>query len=66
MGPDDPREEAARRGEASGQHQALRRDVDDKRARQRLGDVGLDDRGDAFEDEQRDRHSRGAPPSETE
>lgn len=59
------RSEAARPGEASGRHQPLRRDDDDKRVRQRLGDVGLSDQGDAFEDEQRDRHSRGAPPEDT-
>lgn len=62
MSPDRSRSEVARSGEASGQHQPLRRDDDDKRVKQRLGDVGLSDQGDAFEDEQRDRHSRGAPP----
>lgn len=50
-----------RRGQASGQHQALRRNDDDKYVKQRLNGVGLDDLGELFEDEHRDRHSSGAP-----
>lgn len=48
-----------RRGQASGRHQSLRRAEHDRQLKQRLEDVRLDDRGEAFEDEQRDRRSSG-------
>ena len=54
--------DATRAGEASGQHQPVRRPDDDQAVEQRLGDVGLDDRGDALEDDLRDRRSRGGLP----
>lgn len=47
--------------EASGQHEGLRHPVDDdQRVEQRLDDVGLDDQGDAVEDQLRDRRSSGS------
>lgn len=56
-----------RRGEAGGQSQPLRRgDNDSQRAKQKLDDVGLQDRGEVFEDEQRDRGSSGRPPEPPE
>ena len=54
--------DATRAGEASGQHQPVRRPDDDQAVEQRLDDVGLDDRGDALEDDLRDRRSRGGLP----
>ena len=50
-------------GEASGRHHGLYRPGDEQRVDQTLDKVGLDDRGDMLEDEQRDRRSRGAAPS---
>jgi hypothetical protein len=47
--------------EAGGQHQGLRHPADDRNVQQRLNEVGLDDQGDALEDELRDRRSRGVP-----
>ena len=47
--------------QASGKHEGLRHPIDEnQREEQRLGEVGLDDRGDAAEDELRDRRSSGA------
>lgn len=63
-GDDRPRRDpdAARAGEAGGQHQPVRRPDHDQSVEQRLDDVGLDDRGDVLEDDLRDRRSRGGPP----
>lgn len=47
--------------EAGGRHAGLRHPIDDKGIEQRLDDVGLDDRGEALEDELRDRRSSGVP-----
>lgn len=51
-----------RRGEASGQHEPVRRPDHDQSVEQRLDDVSLEGRGDVLEDELRDRRSRGLPP----
>lgn len=52
-----------RRGEAGAQSQPLRRGGDaSRRVKQRLGEVGLEDRGDRLDDERRDRRSSGRPP----
>jgi hypothetical protein len=48
--------------EAGGQQEGLRHPIDDEqRVKQRLDDVGLDDQGDAMDDQLRDRRSSGTP-----
>jgi len=59
----DTSRDLARRGEAGGQHQPVRRPDHDQPVEQRLDDVGLDDQGDILEDELRDRRGSGLPPS---
>jgi len=54
-----PRDKGGR--EAGGQHQGLRQPDDDQRVEQALDDVGLEDQGDAVEDQLRDRRGSGVP-----
>lgn len=48
-----------RSGEASSRHQPLRRPGHEQQTKPRLDEVGLEDRGEALEDELRDRRSSG-------
>ena len=57
----NPSSDASRGAQASVRHQPLRRAAGDRSQAQRLRDVGLEDEGEAFEDELRDRHSNGTP-----
>ena len=57
----NPSSDASHGPQVSGRHQSLRRDAGDRGQTQRLKDVGLEDEGEAFEDELRDRHSNGIP-----
>lgn len=51
----------ARRGDGSAQHQPLCRASHGRRAKLRLSEIGLEDRGEILEDEHRDRRSSGQP-----
>ena len=46
-------------GEASGKHQGLRQPAEDGRVEDTLDRIGLDDRGEAMEDQLRDRRGKG-------
>jgi hypothetical protein len=50
-----------RGGEASSRHQPLRRPGHEQQTKPRLEEVSLEDRGEAVEDELRDRRSSGQP-----
>ena len=58
MNPNTQRSDT-RGGEASSRHQPLRRPGHEPQTKLRLEEVGLEDRGEAIEDELRDRRSSG-------
>lgn len=57
----NPQRSDTRGGEASIRHQPLRRPGHEQQIKPRLEEVSLEDRGEAVEDELRDRRSSGQP-----